>query len=99
MLLSSLHEIVASRRAGSYEERTCLRCFEGRVYDVQRGAWVACDLGTVGPGHVYLYAAFRNNVYGLAWLLNGDDVGVGGEDPTAHACLDFGQLFGGEAPE
>jgi hypothetical protein len=36
------HEIVATIRGGSYEEHTCLRCFEGRVYDVQRGAWVAC---------------------------------------------------------
>jgi hypothetical protein len=60
--------------------------------------WLA-SLGTIGPGHVYLYAAFQNNVYGLAWLLNGDDVGAGGEGPTAHACLDFVQLFGGEALE
>jgi hypothetical protein len=30
--------IVVAKRAGSYEERTCLRCFEGRVYDIQRGA-------------------------------------------------------------
>ena len=56
-------------------------------------------LGTVGLGHVYFYAALQNNVYGLALLLNGDDVGAGGEGPTAHACLDFGQLFGGEASE
>ena len=28
--------IVAATEAGSYEERTCLRCFEGRVYDVRR---------------------------------------------------------------
>jgi hypothetical protein len=26
---------------GSYEERTCSRCFEGRDYDMERGAWVA----------------------------------------------------------
>jgi hypothetical protein len=30
------------RFGGSYEERTCLRCFEGRVYDMQRDAWVVC---------------------------------------------------------
>ena len=35
--------IVAAIEAGSYEERTCLRCYEGRVYDMQRGAWVACE--------------------------------------------------------
>ena len=35
--------VVAVKRAGSYEERTCLRCFEGRVYDIHRGAWVACE--------------------------------------------------------
>jgi hypothetical protein len=32
---------------------------------------------------------------GLAWLLNGEDVGACGKGPTAQACLDFGQLFGG----
>jgi hypothetical protein len=75
--------------------------------DALRGVFTTCSavrgwlasLGTIGPGHVYLYAAFQNNVYGLAWLLNGDDVGAGGEGPTAHACLDFVQLFGGEALE
>ena len=35
--------IVASKGAGSYEERTCLRCFDGRVYDAQRDTWVACE--------------------------------------------------------
>jgi hypothetical protein len=30
--------IVVVTRAGSYEERICLRCFEGRVYDVRRDA-------------------------------------------------------------
>jgi hypothetical protein len=35
--------IVAATEAGSYEERTCLRCFEGRVYDMERDAWVACE--------------------------------------------------------
>jgi hypothetical protein len=35
--------IVDASRAGSYEERTCLRCFEGRVYDIRRGAWVVCE--------------------------------------------------------
>jgi hypothetical protein len=34
---------VAATRAGSYEERTCSRCFEGRVYDMQRGAWIAYE--------------------------------------------------------
>ena len=33
--------IVATKSWGSYEERTCLRCFEGRVYDIQRGGWHA----------------------------------------------------------
>ena len=35
--------IVATTGAGWYEERTCLRCLDGRVYDMQRGAWVACE--------------------------------------------------------
>jgi hypothetical protein len=29
--------IVAAATAGSYEERTCMRCFKGRVYDIERG--------------------------------------------------------------
>jgi hypothetical protein len=45
---------VAAKRAGSYEERTCSRCFEGRVYDMQRGAWVACERCS-GPGRVAVY--------------------------------------------
>jgi hypothetical protein len=36
--------IVAATKAGSsYEERACWRCFEGRVYDGERSAWVACE--------------------------------------------------------
>jgi hypothetical protein len=35
--------IVAATEAGYYEERTCLRCLEGRVYDAGRDAWVACE--------------------------------------------------------
>jgi hypothetical protein len=31
--------IVAAPKVGSYEERPCMRCFEGRVYDIQRGGW------------------------------------------------------------
>ncbi len=46
--------IVAAKRAGSYEERTCSRCFEGRVYDMQRGAWVACERCS-GSGRVVVY--------------------------------------------
>jgi hypothetical protein len=47
--------IVAETEAGSsYEERTCLRCFEGRVYDMERGAWVACE-GCSGTGRVVVY--------------------------------------------
>jgi hypothetical protein len=39
---------------------------------LENGVVVGEDyLGTVGLGHVYLYAALQNNVYGLAWLLNG----------------------------
>jgi hypothetical protein len=37
MSTSLWHEIVATTRARSYEERTCLRCFEGRVYG--HAAW------------------------------------------------------------
>jgi len=37
-----------------------MRCFEGRVYDVQCGAWVACE-GCSGSGWVvvYLYPSLR----------------------------------------
>jgi hypothetical protein len=33
---------------------SCLRCFEGRVYDMQRGAWVACERCS-GSGRVVVY--------------------------------------------
>jgi hypothetical protein len=46
--------IVAAIRAGSYEERPCLRCFEGRVYDARRGAWVACETCS-GTARVVVY--------------------------------------------
>jgi hypothetical protein len=46
--------IVAATRAGSYEERTCLRCFEGRVYDTQRDEWVACERCS-GTARVVVY--------------------------------------------
>ena len=48
------HEIVVAARVGSYEERTCLRCFEGRVYDIEGGAWVACERCS-GTGRVVVY--------------------------------------------
>jgi hypothetical protein len=34
-----------------------LRCFEGRIFDIQRGAWVACERCS-GSGRVvdYLYS-------------------------------------------
>jgi hypothetical protein len=49
--------IVAATRAGSsYEERSCWRCFEGRVYDVQRSAWVACETCSLtGRALAYIY--------------------------------------------
>ena len=52
--MRSWHEIVATKRAGSYDERPCLRCFEGRVYHMQRGAWVACERCS-GTGRVMVY--------------------------------------------
>jgi hypothetical protein len=51
--------IVAARRAGSYEERTCLRCFEGRVYDAERSAWVACERCS-GTARVLVYVYPRS---------------------------------------
>jgi len=33
---------VAATDAGSYEERECSRCYEGREYDARLGAWVEC---------------------------------------------------------
>jgi uncharacterized protein (DUF983 family) len=53
-LMSFWHEIVAATRGGSYEERTCSRCFEGRVYDMQRGVWVACERCS-GTARVVVY--------------------------------------------
>jgi hypothetical protein len=48
------HEIVGATRDGSYEERTCSRSFEGRVYDIGRGAWVACERCS-GTARVIVY--------------------------------------------
>jgi hypothetical protein len=31
-----------------------MRCFEGRVYDIERGAWVACELCS-GTARVVVY--------------------------------------------
>ena len=50
--------IVAATESGSYEERTCLRCFEGRVYDAERGAWVACER-CAGTMRVVVYVYLR----------------------------------------
>jgi hypothetical protein len=47
-------ETVVANRAGSYEERTCTRCFEGRAYDIERGAWAACERCS-GNGRVMVY--------------------------------------------
>src|SRR5215208_2190715 len=60
-LTSFWHEIVATTRGGgSYEERTCSRCFEGRVYDMERGAWVACErCSGSGLVMVYLYPKLK----------------------------------------
>jgi hypothetical protein len=46
--------IVAAATAGSYEERTCLQCFEGRVYDIEHGAWVVCKRCS-GSARVVVY--------------------------------------------
>ena len=46
--------IVADTKAGSYEERICLRCFAGRVYDMEGGAWVACERCS-GTARVVVY--------------------------------------------
>ena len=52
--------IVAATEAGSYEERTCLRCFEGRVYDMERGAWVDYERRSgTGRVRVYLYPKLK----------------------------------------
>jgi hypothetical protein len=45
---------MAAARGGSYEERTCMRCFEGRVYDMECGAWVSCERCS-GSGRVVVY--------------------------------------------
>ena len=46
--------IVAATESGSHEERICLRCFEGRVYDAQRDAWVVCER-CAGTARVVVY--------------------------------------------
>ena len=45
---------------GSYEERECSRCFEGRIYGGERGEWVACE-GCSGAGRarVFVYPKKR----------------------------------------
>ncbi len=46
--------------AGSYEERTCLRCWEGKQYDATAGEWVACEMcGGEGTARVFVYPARR----------------------------------------
>jgi len=46
--------------AGSYEERTCLRCWEGKQYDATAGEWVACEMcGGKGAARVFVYPARR----------------------------------------
>ena len=54
MLTSLWRDLVAATKAGSYEERTCMRCFEGRVYDLRRDAWVVCER-CAGSGRVVVY--------------------------------------------
>ena len=52
---------MAAKRAGSYEERTCLRCFEGRAFDVQQEAWVACErCSSSGRVVVYVYPKLKH---------------------------------------
>jgi hypothetical protein len=37
-----------------------MRCFEGRVYDIERGAWVACErCSGTGRVMVYLYPKLK----------------------------------------
>ncbi len=38
----------------AYEERECVRCLSGRIYDGERGAWVGC--GTcLGTGRIVAF--------------------------------------------
>ncbi len=46
--------IVAAADRGSYGERECSRCYEGREYDSERGAWVECRTCS-GSGRVVVY--------------------------------------------
>ena len=46
--------VVAAKNASSYEERECLRCFDGREYDPERRAWVECRTCS-GSGRVVVY--------------------------------------------
>ena len=46
--------IVSATEQGSYEDRECLRCYEGHKYDVERGAWVECRT-CCGSGQAVVY--------------------------------------------
>ena len=46
--------IVAATEAGYYEERICLRCLEGRVYDAQHDEWMPCERCS-GTARVMVY--------------------------------------------
>ncbi len=50
--------MAASRIAPGYEERDCVGCLDGLVYDGQAGAWVACGTcsGT-GRAVMFVYAS------------------------------------------
>ncbi len=51
---------VAAYKPGSYEERECVLCLSGLVYDGQAGGWVGCELcsGT-GRAMAFVYPKAR----------------------------------------
>ncbi len=51
---------MAAYEPGSYEERACVLCLSGLVYDGQAGGWVGCELcsGT-GRAMAFVYPKAR----------------------------------------
>ena len=49
--------LAVAEGSGPYEMRACPGCFDGLVYDGERGTWVRCG-GCLGTGHalVFVYA-------------------------------------------
>ena len=53
--------LVAATDRGSYEERECSRCIDGREYDPERSMWVECrTCSGIGRAVVFVYPKPRH---------------------------------------